>query len=108
MLPKELCLMCSLLPGDDKLAFSVFWEITPEAEIVSHYFTRSVICSCAQLAYEHVQVNLYSCEACKGISTHAHAPTHTHTHTPDKSFHYAIIYTKLVISIKLVLNCIKT
>lgn len=58
MLPKELCLMCSLLPGDDKLAFSVFWEISPEAEIVSHYFTRSVICSCAQLAYEHAQLML--------------------------------------------------
>jgi len=50
--------MCSLLPGDDKLAFSVFWEISPEAEIVSHYFTRSVIRSCAQLAYEHAQVNI--------------------------------------------------
>jgi hypothetical protein len=62
MLPKELCLMCSLLPGDDKLAFSVFWEISPEAEIVSHYFTRSVVCSCAQLAYEHAQVNHYFCE----------------------------------------------
>jgi exoribonuclease R len=97
MLPKELCLMCSLLPGDDKLAFSVFWEITPKAEIVSHYFTRSVICSCAQLAYEHVQVNFCSCAACKGISTH----------TPDKSFHYAVIHTKLVMSIKLVLNHIK-
>ena len=68
MLPKELCLMCSLLPGDDKLAFSVFWEISPEAEIVSHYFTRSVICSCAQLAYEHAQVN-YFCEAYQVIAT---------------------------------------
>ncbi|GFG38066.1 hypothetical protein Cfor_10644 [Coptotermes formosanus] len=58
MLPKEMCLMCSLLPGDDKLAFSVFWEISPEAEIVSHYFTRSVIRSCAQLAYEHTQIML--------------------------------------------------
>jgi len=74
MLPKELCLMCSLLPGDDKLAFSVFWEISPEAEIVSHYFTRSVICSCAQLAYEHAQVNYYFCETYQGISTQPYLP----------------------------------
>ena len=85
MLPKELCLMCSLLPGDDKLAFSVFWEISPEAEVVSHYFTRSVICTCAQLAYEHAQVNFYSCEAHKRTSTQPYQPVlqqnflvHTH------------------------------
>lgn len=56
MLPRELTMMCSLLPGEDKLAFSVFWEMTPDAEVVSHYFTRSVINSCSQLAYEHAQV----------------------------------------------------
>jgi DIS3-like exonuclease 2 len=59
MLPKEMCQLCSLLPGADKLAFSVFWEITPQAEIVRHYFKRSIINSCAQLAYQHAQVNLY-------------------------------------------------
>ncbi|PSN56992.1 hypothetical protein C0J52_04242 [Blattella germanica] len=58
MLPKEMCLLCSLLPGEDKLAFSVFWEMTPEAEIIRHYFTRSVINSCTQLAYEHAQAML--------------------------------------------------
>lgn len=55
MLPTELCLFCSLLPGEDKLAFSVFWEITPEVEVVNTRFTRTVINSCAQLAYEHAQ-----------------------------------------------------
>jgi hypothetical protein len=59
MLPEEICMMCSLSPGDDKLAFSVFWEITPEAEIVNHFFTRSVVKSCVQLVYEHAQVSLY-------------------------------------------------
>lgn len=57
MLPTEMCFLCSLLPGDDKLAFSVFWEITPQAEILKHYITRSVIKSCAQLSYQHAQVN---------------------------------------------------
>ncbi|GLV34776.1 Dis3 like 3'-5' exoribonuclease 2 [Carabus blaptoides fortunei] len=33
MLPKELCMICSLLPGEDKLAFSVFWEMTPDDKI---------------------------------------------------------------------------
>lgn len=56
MLPRDMTMMCSLLPGEDKLAFSVFWEITPRAEVISHYFTRSVINSCTQLAYEHAQI----------------------------------------------------
>ncbi|KDR19486.1 DIS3-like exonuclease 2 isoform X2 [Zootermopsis nevadensis] len=58
MLPEELCLTCSLLPGDDKLVVSVFLEMSLEAEIISHYFTRSVINSCVQLAYEHAQIML--------------------------------------------------
>ena len=60
MLPREMTMMCSLLPGEDKLSFSVFWEITPSAEVISHYFTRSVINSCCQLAYEHAQVIIIS------------------------------------------------
>jgi DIS3-like exonuclease 2 len=59
MLPIEMCKICSLSPGDDKLAFSVFWEMTPEAEIVNHFFDRSVIKSCVQLTSEHAQVSLY-------------------------------------------------
>ncbi|XP_049808403.1 DIS3-like exonuclease 2 isoform X3 [Schistocerca nitens] len=55
MLPKELCMLCSLLPGEDKLTYSVIWEMTPNAEILSQHLTRSVINSCSQLAYEHVQ-----------------------------------------------------
>jgi DIS3-like exonuclease 2 len=58
MLPEEMCLMCSLLPGVDKLAISVFWEMSPEGEIVTQNVTRSVINSCVQLAYEHAQVYL--------------------------------------------------
>lgn len=56
MLPKELCMMCSLLPGEDKLAFSVFWEMSPEGKVMTHRFSRSVINSCVQLAYEHAQM----------------------------------------------------
>lgn len=56
MLPKSLCFRCSLLPGTDKLAFSVFWNMTPEAEILSTRFARTVIRSCTQFAYQHAQL----------------------------------------------------
>lgn len=56
MLPVPLCLLCSLLPGADKMAYSVFWEMNPTtAEIISTRFTRSVLNSCAKLSYDHAQ-----------------------------------------------------
>ncbi|KFB51632.1 AGAP007395-PA-like protein [Anopheles sinensis] len=58
MLPKQLCNTCSLLPGQDKLAFSVFWEMHPDGTVLSTRFARSVINSCAQLSYEHAQMML--------------------------------------------------
>ncbi|XP_050671831.1 DIS3-like exonuclease 2 [Leptidea sinapis] len=58
MLPDELCMLCSLFPGVDKLAFSVFWEITPDARIVNTRFAKTVIQSCCQLAYDHAQAIL--------------------------------------------------
>lgn len=57
MLPVPLCLLCSLLPGSDKMAYSVFWEMKPEtAEIVNTRFTRSIINSCGKLSYDHAQM----------------------------------------------------
>lgn len=58
MLPDELCMLCSLFPGVDKLAFSVFWEVTSDAKVVSHRFAKTVIHSCCQLAYDHGQAIL--------------------------------------------------
>ncbi|XP_039964326.1 DIS3-like exonuclease 2 [Bactrocera tryoni] len=56
MLPKTLCFKCSLLPGEDKFAFSVFWRINKQGEIIGQpRFTRTIINSCVQLAYEHAQ-----------------------------------------------------
>lgn len=55
MLPKQLCQLCSLLPGQDKLTFSVIWEMTPEAKIVKHRFAKTVIKSCCQMAYQQAQ-----------------------------------------------------
>ena len=59
MLPVPLCLLCSLLPGADKMAYSVFWEMKAEtAEIINTRFTRSVVNSCAKLSYDHAQAVL--------------------------------------------------
>ncbi|KAK9501049.1 hypothetical protein O3M35_002171 [Rhynocoris fuscipes] len=55
MLPVKLCLLCSLLPGEDKLAFSVIWEMDGEGNIFNTKFYKTIINSCGQLSYEHAQ-----------------------------------------------------
>lgn len=55
MLPRSLCMTCSLLPGQDKLAFSVFWEMNDNGDVLSTRYARTVIQSCAQLSYEQAQ-----------------------------------------------------
>lgn len=56
MLPRALCEgLCSLLPGVDRLAVSVVWQLSPGGEVRSEWFGRSVIRSCAKLNYEQAQ-----------------------------------------------------
>ncbi|KAJ3346084.1 hypothetical protein HDU91_007139 [Kappamyces sp. JEL0680] len=57
MLPRLLCEeLCSLNPGVDRLAFSVFWKIDKDANLIGEpWFRRSVINSCAKLWYDHAQ-----------------------------------------------------
>lgn len=57
MLPRLLCEeLCSLNAGVDRLAFSVFWIIDQNADIIGEpRFCRSVISSCAKLWYDHAQ-----------------------------------------------------
>lgn len=56
MLPRILCEeLCSLNPGVDRLTFSVLWHMDDEANIMETIFCRSIIRSCAKLAYEHAQ-----------------------------------------------------
>lgn len=58
MLPKILSEeLCSLNPNKERLTFSVVWKMNDEAEVQETWFGRSIIRSCAQLAYEHAQVN---------------------------------------------------
>ncbi|PPS06117.1 hypothetical protein GOBAR_AA14528 [Gossypium barbadense] len=59
MLPKPLTEdICSLRADVERLAFSVIWEMTPDAEIISTRFTKSVIKSCGALSYVEAQARM--------------------------------------------------
>lgn len=56
MLPRRLCEeLCSLNPGEDRLTFSVVWEMTDKGEITSDWKGRGIIRSRIKMAYEHAQ-----------------------------------------------------
>ncbi|PSQ95299.1 MAG: ribonuclease R [Bacteroidetes bacterium SW_9_63_38] len=56
MLPEKLSnKVCSLRPNEDKLAFSVLMEITPEGEVVDYAIRETVIRSKRRLTYEEAQ-----------------------------------------------------
>ncbi|KAI8089331.1 uncharacterized protein BX664DRAFT_132093 [Halteromyces radiatus] len=56
MLPTPLCEeLCSLNPMVDKLTFSVIWKLDREGNVQHTWFGRTVIRSCAKLAYEDAQ-----------------------------------------------------
>ena len=56
MLPEKLCnKLCSLRPGEDKLTFSVVFEITPQGRVMDRWFGRTVINSCRRYDYEEAQ-----------------------------------------------------
>ncbi|XP_039134558.1 exosome complex exonuclease RRP44 homolog A [Dioscorea cayenensis subsp. rotundata] len=59
MLPKPLTEdVCSLRSDVERLAFSVVWEMTPNADIISTRYTKSVIKSCAALSYVEAQARM--------------------------------------------------
>ncbi|KAG0461085.1 hypothetical protein HPP92_021382 [Vanilla planifolia] len=59
MLPKPLTEdICSLRSDVERLAFSVIWEMTPDARILSTIYTKSVIKSCAALSYVEAQARM--------------------------------------------------
>ncbi|XP_058176749.1 DIS3-like exonuclease 2 [Anopheles ziemanni] len=60
MIPEQLRDVCSLLPGQEKLTFSVFFEILRDGTVVNTRFARSVINSCAKLSYENAQIVINS------------------------------------------------
>ncbi|KAL5063563.1 hypothetical protein RYX36_025300 [Vicia faba] len=59
MLPKPLTEdVCSLRSDVERLAFSVIWEMTPEADIISTRYSKSVIKSAAALSYVEAQARM--------------------------------------------------
>lgn len=59
MLPKLLGTdLCSLKPNVERFAFSTIWEMTPDAEVVSASFTKSVIYSRQAFSYEQAQLRI--------------------------------------------------
>lgn len=46
---------CSLVPGEDRLAFSITWDIDDTGNITGRWIGRSVIHSCCKLSYDDVQ-----------------------------------------------------
>ena len=59
MLPKPLTEdICSLRANVERLAFSVIWEITEDARVISASFTMSVIKSRAALTYAEAQTRI--------------------------------------------------
>ncbi|KAF6257028.1 exoribonuclease [Scenedesmus sp. NREL 46B-D3] len=62
MLPRLLCeQLCSLQPGDPKCAFSIVWEVDADGHIYREWAGRSIINSCAKLAYPMVQQMIEGC-----------------------------------------------
>jgi exoribonuclease R len=57
MLPRILSeRLCSINVGSDCLAFSVLMEVNPkDGSVVNKWFGKTVIRTCAQLAYEQAQ-----------------------------------------------------
>ncbi|KAI9272989.1 hypothetical protein BDA99DRAFT_432796, partial [Phascolomyces articulosus] len=56
MLPSLLCEeLCSLNPGVERLAFSVIWKMDSTGNIMDTWFGRTIIKSCAKLAYDDAQ-----------------------------------------------------
>lgn len=50
--------LCSLKPYVDRFAFSVLWELTPDAEIVDVNFTKSIIRSREAFSYDRAQARI--------------------------------------------------
>lgn len=56
MLPERLCnQICSLRPNEEKLCFSVIFELNDSAEVLSSHITRTIIKSDRRFAYEDAQ-----------------------------------------------------
>ena len=59
MLPERLCnFICSLRPDEEKLAYSVIFKMTPEADITDWRLVHTVIKSSRRFTYEEAQARI--------------------------------------------------
>lgn len=79
MLPERLCNgVCSLRPDEEKLTFSVVFDMNEDAEVLDYRIRHTVICSNRRFTYEEVQAVLEAhCEAteCEAINKGEMKPT---------------------------------
>jgi protein SSD1 len=47
--------LCSLVPGVERLTFSVFFNLDKDGNVISKEFAKTIIKSCAKLAYDDAQ-----------------------------------------------------
>ncbi|TEB35698.1 RNB-domain-containing protein [Coprinellus micaceus] len=56
MLPPTLSeQLCSLVPGEDRLAFSVVFTFNPQGKVLNKWFGKTIIRSAAKLSYQDAQ-----------------------------------------------------
>ncbi|MGI6232150.1 MAG: ribonuclease R [Prevotella sp.] len=75
MLPERLCnFVCSLRPDEDKLTFSVIFELDDEAEVKAYRIVHTIIRSNRRYAYEEAQQLLEDNGVVDGTGEPAPAP----------------------------------
>ncbi|MBQ6162351.1 MAG: ribonuclease R [Prevotella sp.] len=79
MLPEHLCnYVCSLRPDEDKLCFSVVFNMDADAKVKSHRIVHTIIRSNRRYAYEEVQQLLEDNGVIDGTGQPAPPPTKKH------------------------------
>ena len=79
MLPEHLCnYVCSLRPDEDKLCFSVVFNMDADAKVKSHRIVHTIIRSNRRYAYEEVQQLLEDNGVIDGAGQPAPPPTKKH------------------------------
>lgn len=71
MLPEQLSSnLCSLQPGEDRLAFSSVFKMSPDGRVLSSWFGKSVIKSAAKLSYNMAQQAIDQGKLPEDLTTH--------------------------------------
>ncbi len=76
MLPPSLCEeLCSLVPGVERLAFSVFFTMDAGGNVLQKKLQRTIIKSCAKLAYDDAQTVIDGGKLPENLDTAEYQPS---------------------------------